>query len=295
MSPEFILVPITLVAAVVNGAIGHGFSSITVPLALLVMTSRVLNPALVLVEVMINGYVLVLNRRSIPSVLRRAAPVLGGLVPGVIVGAYLLSVIDPTRLKLIVFAALLPMILLQAAGVRRPIHAERAVSVPFGAGVGVLYSMTTISGPPLALMLNNQGLAKREFRAALAVIRLAESMLTAVAYWVIGLYTARSAELALAILPSVVLGVPLGAALIRRLDAESFRRICMSFDVWIVGFGISQVLAARAVAASLLGYGIWAGAILLDTYLLLSFFRTRGAQPPPVVGAVLGRQVGVAE
>ena len=40
----------------------------------------------------------------------------------------------------------------------------------FGAGVGVLYSVTTISGPPLAIALNNQGLEKREFRAALGVV-----------------------------------------------------------------------------------------------------------------------------
>ena len=47
--------------------------------------------------------------------------------------------------------------------------------MPFGTGVGLLYSLTTISGPPLALMLNNQGLAKREFRAALGFVRLAEA------------------------------------------------------------------------------------------------------------------------
>ena len=30
--------------------------------------------------------------------------------------------------------------------------------MPFGAGLGFLYSVTTISGPPLALLFNNQGL-----------------------------------------------------------------------------------------------------------------------------------------
>ena len=60
--------------------------------------------------------------------------------------------------------------------------AERAVGFGFGTGVGVLYSVTTISGPPLAVMLSNQGLTKRDFRAALGFIRLAESSFTAVAY-----------------------------------------------------------------------------------------------------------------
>jgi hypothetical protein len=37
---------------------GYGFSSITVPLALLFLSNRVLNPALVLIEIPLNAYVL---------------------------------------------------------------------------------------------------------------------------------------------------------------------------------------------------------------------------------------------
>jgi len=63
-----VLVLITFVASTVNGALGYGFSSITVPVALLFYTNRILNPALVLVELVINGYVLFINRRSIPTI-----------------------------------------------------------------------------------------------------------------------------------------------------------------------------------------------------------------------------------
>jgi len=77
----------------------------------------------------------------------------------------------------------------QAAGYRRPIKSEKSVGVAFGGGLGVLYSVTTISGPPLAVMLNNQGFAKRDFRAALGVVRLAESTMTAVAYAYAGFFT----------------------------------------------------------------------------------------------------------
>jgi uncharacterized membrane protein YfcA len=48
-----VLVLITFVAATVNGAWGYGFSSITVPVALLFYTNRILNPVLVLVELVI--------------------------------------------------------------------------------------------------------------------------------------------------------------------------------------------------------------------------------------------------
>ena len=271
------LVAITLFAAVINGALGYGFSSLTVPVALLFYASRVLSPALVLVEVVLNAYVLVVNRRSFSRVWRRMLPVLLGLAPGVLIGSYALAAVNPGAMKLITYTVLLPLILLQAAGIRRPIRAERAVGLPLGMGVGVLYSVTTISGPPLALMLNNQGFVKEDFRAALGVVRVVESTLTAIAYYFLGLYTVSSFELLPFIVPSVLIGLPAGVMLIRRMDHDTFRRICMSFDAWIVGFGLSRTLIDLDIAASPTAYAALAAAALVDAWLLLLFFSGRRA------------------
>src|SRR3954466_9493189 len=89
------LLGITFFAAFVNGALGYGFSSLTVPVALLFQSSRVLNPALVLIEVFINIYVLIINRAAIPAVWRRVLPILLGLLPGVALGSYLIASIHP--------------------------------------------------------------------------------------------------------------------------------------------------------------------------------------------------------
>ena len=269
------LVAITFMAAIVNGALGYGFSSLTVPVGLVFFANRVLNPALVLIEVFINLYVLAINRHAIRAVWKRVWPIIAGLAPGVALGSYLLASLPPDWLKLATYGLLLPLILLQAAGIRRPIRAERAVGMPFGAGLGVLYSVTTISGPPLALLFNNQGLVKQEFRAGLALIRVAESCLTAFAYYQLGLFTAEAIHVGSWIVPSVLLGIPLGAWAIRRLDAETFRRICMSFDVWVVGFGLSRTLIALKLAQSPAAYGAMALAGALDLVLLYSFFRVR--------------------
>ena len=284
------LVLITLVAATVNGALGHGFSSITVPVALLFYTNRILNPALVLVEVVINSYILLTSRKSVPVVWRRVVPIFLGLVPGIIGGAYLLSRVNPGWLKFFVFLVLLPLILLQASGFRRPIHSERAVGIPFGATVGVLYSVTTVSGPPLALMFNNQGFVKQEFRAALSLIRVAESSMTAVAYYFLGLYTWESARLLPAIVPSVIIGIPLGVTVIQRIEPDTFRRICMSFDAWVVGFGLSRITIDLGLIESPSAYSIWLAVVLIDAFLLLAFFAQRRALGnAPVTLNVSGR------
>jgi len=278
--PEFdisviVLVGITLFAAFVNGALGYGFSSLTVPVALLFYTNRILNPALVLIEVFINIFVLFMNRDSISAVWKRIYPILIGLLPGVLAGSYLLASVHPGWIKFCTYALILPLILVQASGIRRPIRSERIIGLPFGAGIGFLYSVTTVSGPPLAVLFNNQGLVKKEFRAALGLIRVAESSLTALAYYQLGLFSGESQGIFQLIVPSVLVGIPVGTYFIRRLDAETFRRVCMSFDVWVVGFGLSRVLIDLKLMASPLAYSVMVLAILLDAYLLYVFFKAR--------------------
>jgi uncharacterized protein len=275
---HLVLILITFVAATVNGGLGYGFSSITVPVALLFYVNRILNPALVLVEVVINGYVLFLNRKSVPHIWRRLVPMVAGLLLGIIGGSYALFLVHPGWVKFITYVLLLPLILLQAAGVRRPIRAEKTFAVPFGAGIGLLYSLTTISGPPLALLFNNQGYAKQDFRAALSIIRMAESSLTAVAYYFIGLYSADSFAIIPYIVPSVLVGIPLGTFLIRWLDPETFRRLCMSFDAVIVSFGLSRVLVELKLATTHVAYSLLAVVVAITGYLLYRFFQ-QGAAP----------------
>jgi len=274
-----VLVLITFVAATVNGALGYGFSSITVPVALLFYTNRVLNPALVLVELVINSYVLFINRKSIPNIWWRVAPILIGLVIGIGAGSYILFLVEPAWIKFVTYFFLLPLILLQAAGIRKPIQAEKAIAIPFGIGIGTLYSVTTISGPPLALLFNNQGYAKQDFRAALGVIRVGESSLTAIAYGFIGFYSAGSMEVIPYIVPSVLLGIPLGTYLIRLMDPETFRRICMAFDALVVAFGLSRVLVELNLATPFTTYSILMIVVLLNAYLLIRYFRDRPVPP----------------
>jgi hypothetical protein len=276
------LAAITLLAAIVNGALGYGFSSITVPLALLFLSNRVLNPALVLIEVVLNAYVLWTNRDAFSRVWRGVVPIVIGLLPGIVLGTAVVSLVNPGWVRFVTFVALLPLILLQAAGYLRPIRSGRLVSLAFGGGLGVLYSVTTISGPPLAIMLTNRGLAKRDFRAALGFIRLAESSMTAVAYAYAGLYTATSLTLIPWIVPSILIGVPIGAFVIRRVRPDAFRRVCMSFDAWVVAFGLSRLLNELMLVEGAAAYLVLLVVGLLDGWMLSRFFaRPLTADPEP--------------
>ncbi len=272
---DLLLVGTALIAAAVNGGLGYGFSSITVPVALLFRQSRALNPALVLLELFINALALVANRRGLAAVLSRVWPLVLGAVPGVVLGSLLLVSASPGRLKLFTFAALLPLILLQSAGIRRPIRRERAAAVPAGAALGFLYGATTISGPPLAMLFNNQGLARDEFRAALSLFRIAESSCTALAYLALGLFSTDSLRLSGQLAPGVLVGLPLGYALLRKLPAETFRRTCMAADALLVGFGLARSAIAQEVATPALAWAGFAAVICIEAALIASYLRGR--------------------
>lgn len=265
------LAVVSLFAATITGALGYGYSSISVPIALLLISNRVLNPALVVVESSVNGYAAVLNRRAIRAILPRVTFIIIGIVPGVLLGSWFLSGLPVKTVKTVVYVTMLPLILAQAAGLRFPLRRERTLAVPFGLGIGTLYSLTTISGPPLAMFFNNQGLTKDEFRVALAVTRVVESLLTLITYTALGLLTQQSGELALWLAPGVLIGIPLGHALIKKISPETFRRVCMSFDAWLVAFGLSRIVPP------LIGYPVFALTIVLDAVLLHRFFAKRAA------------------
>jgi len=281
----FVLAMTSLTAATVNGALGYGYSSISVPIALLVTTSRILNPALVIVEVIINLYALVINWRSVPRVIRRVGPLSLGLVPGVIGGAFLLDYIAATDAKLVAYVVLLPLILVQASGKRWPIRNERSASVPLGAGVGLLYGLTTISGPPLALFWNNQGLEKNDFKTALAVVRSIESVCALAAYAYLGLLTSASASILPWIAPGVIIGFPVGHWLVRKVGVETFRRVCMSFDAYLVSFGLARVLTMFGVAP-VLAYQVLILTAIIDGRLLFVYFKLRPEKSVDRAGAV---------
>jgi uncharacterized membrane protein YfcA len=273
MTPQTLaLMSITFAAAIVNGALGYGFSSITVPLALLVSTNRVLNPTLVPIEIALSAYMLFVNRAALARVWRRVLSLAIGLLPGIAAGTLIVARVNPAALKLWTFAALLPMILLQAAGYRRPVHAERFVGFTFGSGVGLLYAVTTVSGPPLALALNNQGFSKQEFRAALAFVRLTESTAAAAAYLASGLFARPTVTLLPYLLPGVAVGASIGALLTRRIDPETFRRVCMSFDAWVVAFGIALLLREQHIVDSVAAYLVTIAVTVIDCILLYRCF-----------------------
>ena len=247
-------------AALVNGGIGYGFSSIITPVAIFWYSNKVLNPALVIVEVAVNIALVVRERKYVRATWPRARPVVSTLLPGVILGTIGLTYLAVNDVKLVVYATLLPLVALQLLGVSRPFKNEKRGGAAVGPGIGFLYALTTISGPPLALFLRNQGLSKDEFRCTIAQIRVAESSLTLATYFAFStFFSAKLVTLpSLTLLPylfaPVIVGVPLGTLFLTRVSPEYFRRFVMGADGIFVGYGLSRTLVTINWLSSNNGY-----------------------------------------
>jgi uncharacterized protein len=63
--------------------------------------------------------------------------------------------------------------------------------------------------------------------------------------------------------------------LIQRIRPETFRRVCMSFDAWIVGFGLSTLIKDLHLVESNLAFLVLAAVVMIDTVLLYRFFTVQ--------------------
>ncbi len=72
----------------------------------------------------------------------------------------------------------------------------------------------------------------------------------------------------------MLVGFPLGHALVRQSEIETFRRVCISFDAYLVSFGLARTLCDTGIAPGV-AYQVLLATAIVVTSLLWTFFRSR--------------------
>jgi Sulfite exporter TauE/SafE. len=232
---------ILFIASIPSGAFAYGFSATVTPLLLIRYTNRQISPILNFIEIFQNAANVMLNFRNYTKKsLIITIYGIPGIAIGSLLGAYLLKIsVNDALLKVIVYSVLIPLILLQAAGFRKEISLDKWKKVGYLVTfpVGVLYGVSTISGPPLALIINNQGLTKEEFKFAISALRVAESITTFSGYLTLGVFSSQVLYYVAITSPAVITGMAIGVVTARIIKRkEDFRRLVMSFDSWVSGW-----------------------------------------------------------
>jgi uncharacterized protein len=225
-----------LVGAAVQSATGFGFALVLSPALFAVMEPTEAVTALLVLGALLNVLVLVEGHEARWSLL---APLLLPALPGLALGAAVLAALSREALQVGVGVA---VIAAAAWQLRHRGAARRVPAAVAGLLSGALTTSISISGPPLVLWLEAQGLRPAEFRAALAAAFLGLNLAGCGVLAVAGHAEADLGELSV-LLGLVLAGYALGALAFRRLDHERFYRFVL---VLVVVTGVTSVVAGLA-------------------------------------------------
>ena len=217
---------IILLAAFIRAISGFGYALVATPLLMFIMEPK----SVVVINIILGGItniiVLYHMRRHID--LRRVVFIGLGSIWGIPLGAYLLSRLDPSIIKLVMAALVIPFSILLLLG-----HSHQFRRDTLGCGIagfmgGVLAASTSLGGPPVVLFLLNQGLAKERFVATLSASFLFTCVLSIGTFSSLGMITPDLlTKVAILLLP-LWLGLYAGLKVLPRINATIFRRITTS-------------------------------------------------------------------
>ncbi len=230
--------------ASVQSATGFGFALILGPALFAVLGAEEAVSALLVLGLALNVLVLADGHRA-PVRWRSLAPALVAAVPGLAAGVWILSALPKAALQAVLGVAVIGAAIVQLRGASAE-HRESSLGEACAVGVatGVLTTSTSVSGPPLVLWLESQGLRPVELRTSLSVCFLALNLAGAVAL-VVGSGTGAlaGADVVLPLLALVVVGHLIGAQLFRRIDPERFRLVVLGL---VIATGAASLVAGLA-------------------------------------------------
>lgn len=245
----------TLVGASVQSATGFGFALVLSPAMLAMLDPYEAVTALLLLGFALN-LLLLFGHGGEPAAVRwrAVAPMLLAAVPGLGAGVLLVAVVSKPALQVAVGAAVVAAAIVQARGAAAPEAIVRTggpdaaapareptlrAACAVGLATGALTTSTTVSGPPIVLWLQSQGVAPAELRASLAASFLGLSIAGA-ALLAVGGVLAIEPSIVLPLLAITAVGHVVGARVFRGLDPSRFRSAVLAL---VLAAGVASLVA----------------------------------------------------
>ena len=236
------VVAVFFMATLVRSTLGFGEALVAVPILAFVLPVDVVAPVAVLVSITVAIFVLAQDWRHVH--VRPAAALILSTLFGIPFGVLLLRYGSESVVK----AALGAIIAGFALFTLRRRHAQALTTDRsawmFGAVAGILGGAYGMNAPPLVVYGALRRWSPEHFRATLQGYFLPASVFGMIGYWAAGLWTPTVSRYYLLSLPMVMLAIPLGRALNRRLDTSRFL-VYVHAGLLVGGVG----LCAQAIVA----------------------------------------------
>ncbi len=234
VEPEILLAAAALVAlgSFIQGALGFGSNMVAAPLLIILDADLVPGPLFVAITLL----------SALAAV--REAPAIdwsffnwstGGRFPGVLVGALVLVSMSQDTLALVVAGVILVGVFLSANTFEVPINRSTKLIAGFGSGFGGITS--SIGGPPLALLLQNQ--SGPIVRSTIGACFLGATVITVPALVLAGKLGWDEAFIGCILMPPSFLGFLASGPVRSRVDGFRMRQmilgLCAASAVAVIG------------------------------------------------------------
>jgi len=235
---ELSIIAVTLIAAsALQASIGFGMGMLAAPVIGLI-DPTLLPGSIIMLAVVVTAMVAVRERAALD--VKGAGWALVGRIPGSLAGAWLVAALPAQGLAWLVAVVVLGGVVLAFAG-WAPVPGRLSL-ISAGAASGVMGTTTSIGGAPMALIWQRSH--GPQLRGTMSAFFLVGSSISLVALVAVGAVTRQTVNLALWMIPAVLLGYLLSRYANRLLDHRRLR---------LVALGVSTLGAVLLIGAQLFG------------------------------------------
>ncbi|WP_334075502.1 MULTISPECIES: sulfite exporter TauE/SafE family protein [Paenibacillus] len=231
---------VILLAGFVQGVTSFGFALVSLPLLFQILPVRQTVPVIVVLSLLTNISILSACYKHL-AVRKVLLLILSGIAAAPF-GTYLLVYISETWLKVLVGGLILLFAAIMLLGRSFPVRSEKLGFVTAGLASGLLNGSISMSGPPVALFLSNQGTDKQTFRANLTFYALVLNIVTIISYSYNGLLDKTVTSTLAWTIPAMITGVVTGIWAGSRMNERFFRKTVLVLIIisglWTIITGI---------------------------------------------------------
>ena len=237
------VIAVVFLATFIRSAFGFGEALVAVPLLALLIPVSVAAPLAVLVSVTVAGFVVVQDHSDLDF--RSAGWLVLFTLPGIPLGLLLLKSVPEPVVKIALACVVIAFALYSLLGTLPRALTNDRLSWFFGFSAGVLGGAYGMNGPPLVIYGSLRRWPPRIFRSTLQGYFLPASLLGALGYWLVGLWTATVSRYFVWCLPAIIVATLLGRVVNRRMASHSFLRYV---NAGLIATGIVLLFQALAPA-----------------------------------------------
>ncbi len=214
---------IIVLAAIVQGTTSFGFSLIAIPLLSMILPLKAFVPMIIIFSFLMNATLFKFLKGQFDKK-RVLVLVISGLLSTVL-GIRLLSIVENDLLKMVVGIILILSGVTMMFGFKIKLKNRLVGDIIAGMISGVLNGSISLSGPPIILLLNNEGANKDNFRKTLTSFFLLLNLFSLPIFFINGLITEDILLKSAINLPALGIGIYIGLKLGKKISEEHFKKI----------------------------------------------------------------------